>query len=230
MPTEVLPGVTAIAFPTVVVNAYVVRADVPTLVDTGPPGGAKKILAALRHAGLEPGDVGRILLTHRHADHAGNARELAQATGAEVHVSPAAVPYVSDAREQPKPRPATPLGRVLVPYVSVVLPWTLEPAPTQPTLVDGATVGPFRVLATPGHTEDHVSLLWEERGVLFTGDAAANVTRVGPHPASDDPDLAVRSFRRLGETAFDAAVFGHGRPVPSGAQASFRAARWRRAG
>ena len=229
MPTEVLPGVTAIAFPRAIVTAYVVRADVPTLVDTGTPGGAGKVLGALRGLGLEPRDVGRILLTHRHADHAGNARELAQLTGAEVHVAPGAVPYVSDGREQPKPRAATPLGRLLVPYVSVALPWTLEPAPTQPTLVDGARVGPFRVVTSPGHTEDHVALVWEERAVLFTGDAAANVTGVGPHPAADDPELARRTFRGLVDTPFDAALFGHGQPVTSGAQARFRAARWRRA-
>ncbi|MDP9400240.1 MAG: MBL fold metallo-hydrolase [Actinomycetota bacterium] len=230
MPTEVLPGVTAIAFPRALVNAYVVRADVPTLVDTGTPGATGKILGALPGLGLEPRDIGRILLTHRHADHAGNAHELARLTGAEVHVAPAGVPYVSDSREQPKPRPATPLGHLLVPYVSVALPWTLEPAPTHPTLVDGASVGPFRVVATPGHTEDHVALLWEERGLLFTGDAAANFSRVGPHPAADDPELARQSFRRLAEAPFDAAVFGHGQPVTSGAQGQFRSARFRRAG
>ena len=229
MPSEVLPGVTAIAFSRALVNAYLVRADVPTLVDTGTPGGAGKVVAALRGAGLAPSDVGRILLTHRHADHAGNARELAQLTGAEIHVAPAAVPYVSDGREQPRPRPATPLGRLLVPYVGVALPWTLEPAPTHPTLVEGATVGQLRVIATPGHTDDHVALLWEERGVLFTGDAAANITKVGPHPASDDPEQALASFRRLATTSFEAAVFGHGRPVASVAQAQFRAARFRRA-
>ena len=229
MSSEVLPGVIAIAFPRALVNAFVVRADVLTLVDTGTPGGAGKIVKALKSAGLEPGDVGRILLTHRHADHAGNAGELARLTGAEVHVSPASVPYVSDRREQRRPLPVTPLGRLLVPYVSVALPWTLEPAPTHPTLVEGATVGPFRVIATPGHTEDHVALLWEERGLLFAGDAAANITRVGPHPASDDPEAALASFRRLAETSFEAAVFGHGRPLASAAQARFRAARFRRA-
>jgi glyoxylase-like metal-dependent hydrolase (beta-lactamase superfamily II) len=230
MPTDVLPGITAIAFPRALVNAFLVRADVPTLVDTGTPGGAGKVVDALRGAGLEPGEVGRILLTHRHADHAGNAGELARLTGAEVHVPPASVPYVSDRRPQPRPRPATPLGRLLVPYVGVALPWTLEPAPTHPTLVEGASVGPFRVIATPGHTEDHVALLWEERGVLFTGDAAANVTKVGPHFAADDPETARASFRRLAETSFEAAVFGHGGSVSSNAQALFRSARFRRAG
>lgn len=225
-----LRGITEVHFPKALVNAFVVDADVPTLVDTGTPGAASKLVGAIRDAGFEPSAVGRILLTHRHADHAGNAAELARLTGAEVHVAPAGVPYVSDSREQPRPRPATPLGRLLVPYVGVALPWTLEPAPTHPTLVDGATVGPFRVIATPGHTEDHVALLWEERGLLFAGDAAANVTRVGPHPAADDPELARQSFRRLAETSFEAAVFGHGQPVASGAQASFRTARFRRAG
>ncbi|MDP9383670.1 MAG: MBL fold metallo-hydrolase [Actinomycetota bacterium] len=219
-----IPGISAVLFPKAVVNAFVVLADVPTLIDTGTPGGAAKLLRAVEAAGVRPGDVGRILLTHRHADHVGNAAELARATGAEVHVSATDAAYVGEGREQPRPRPATPLGQALVPYVKVALPWRLDPVGVQPTLSDGATVGPFRVIDTPGHTAGHVSLLWDERGVLFTGDAAANLTRVGPHPASDDPDRARESFRRLAALEFDAACFGHGRSIASGARRRFEAA------
>jgi glyoxylase-like metal-dependent hydrolase (beta-lactamase superfamily II) len=74
----VLPGVAAVFFPRAVVNAFVVNADVLTLVDTGTPGGAGAMLAAIRALGREPSAVGRILLTHCHADHAGNAAELAR--------------------------------------------------------------------------------------------------------------------------------------------------------
>jgi glyoxylase-like metal-dependent hydrolase (beta-lactamase superfamily II) len=218
-----IPGVTAVLFPRAVVNAFIVRADVLTLVDTGTAGGTASIVAALRRLGHVPGDVGRIVVTHRHSDHAGNAAELARLTGAQVHVSPGDAPFVTAAREQPRPRVATPLGRLLVPYVERALPWTLEPAPAQETLVDGAAVGPFRVVATPGHTAGHVSLLWPERGILFTADAAANITGIGPHPAADDPAQARESFRRLADLAFDVACFGHGRTVTSGAAAAFRA-------
>jgi glyoxylase-like metal-dependent hydrolase (beta-lactamase superfamily II) len=214
MATEILPGVTSHFFPIAAVNAFVVEADVRTLIDTGTPGGADRF----------PDGIERIILTHRHADHAGNAAELAQRTGAVVHVSPGDAPFVIERREQPRPRAATPLGRIMVPYVDRALPWTLEPvAAAQTTLSDGATIGPFRVIATPGHTAGHVSLLWEERGILFAGDAAANLTRLGPHPAADDPDEAQRSFQKLAGLNFEAACFGHGRPLLSAA-ARFRAA------
>ena len=220
----VMPGVAAVFFPRAVVNAFVVNADVLTLVDTGTPGGAGAILAAIRALGREPADVGRICLTHRHADHAGNAAELARATGAPVDVAPLEAPFVRDGTEQPRPSPATPLGRALVPYVKLALPWALPPMPVQETLRDGEQVGPFQIIATPGHTAGHVSLLWQERGLLFAGDAAANLTRVGPHPAADDPVRARDSFRRLGERSFQSAVFGHGRTVRSSAADAFRAA------
>ncbi len=220
----VLQGVAAVFFPRAVVNAYVVNADVLTLVDTGTPGGAAAILAAIRALGREHSDVGRILLTHCHADHAGNAAELARATGAPVHVAPLEAPFVRDGAEQPRPSPATPMGRALVPYVKVALPWALPPMPVQETLSDGEAVGPFRVIATPGHTAGHVSLLWQERSLLFAGDAAANLTGVGPHPAADDPAQARESFRRLAERDFQSAVFGHGRTVRSRAADAFRAA------
>ncbi|MEA2248714.1 MAG: hypothetical protein QOH46_3243 [Solirubrobacteraceae bacterium] len=222
MNRQILKGVRQVVFPRALVNAFVVEADVLTIIDTGTPGGTDALLGAVRDQARQPGDVGRILLTHRHADHAANAAELARITGAEVHVSPVDAPFVRDGTEQPRPRAATPLGRAMVPYVGIALPWKLPPAPVQETLVDGAAVGPFRVVATPGHTAGHVSLLWEERRILFTGDAAAHITGLGPHPAADEPAPARQSFRRLAELDFEAACFGHGRPIRHGAAAAFR--------
>lgn len=217
-----LPGVTAVLFPKAVVNAFVVEADVPTLIDTGTPGGAKKLLDAARAAGHEPASIGRILLTHRHADHASNAAALAKLTQAEIHVSPVDAPFLTQGTEQPRPQVATPLGRALVPYVKAALPWKLEAVGATADLTEAARVGPFRVLETPGHTAGHVSLLWEERGILFTGDAAAHLTSLGPHPASDDPGLARTSFQRLAGESFEAACFGHGRTITTGAARAFR--------
>ncbi|MEJ7785294.1 MAG: MBL fold metallo-hydrolase, partial [Solirubrobacteraceae bacterium] len=222
MAREVVPQVFEVLFPRAIVNAYLVLADVPTIIDTGTPGGAAKMLRAVEAAGLAPQDVKRILLTHRHADHAGNAGELARATGAEVHVAPIDAPFVIEGLEQPRPDPTTPLGRVLVPYVKVALPWRLDPVPAQSSLEDGASVGPFRVVATPGHTAGHVSLLWEDRGICFTGDAAANITRVGPHPANDDPARARVAFATLAAQSFEVACFGHGRTLKSGAAERLR--------
>ncbi len=217
-----LNGVTEIMFPRAVVNAFLVQADVLTLIDTGTPGGAQKVMQALRDRGHAPEELGRILLTHRHSDHAGNAAELARLTGAEVHISPPDAPFVRDGTEQPRPLPATPLGRAMVPYVKIALPWRVEPVPVQESLSDESTIGVFRVIATPGHTSGHVSLLWEDRGVLFTADAAAHITAVGPHPAADDPGAARTSFQRLAGLEFDAACFGHGRTIGRGAAVKFR--------
>lgn len=221
MSRELLPGVVELLFPRALVHAYIVWADVPTLIDTGTPGGAGALIAALESSDLRIADVGRIVLTHAHADHAANAAQLARQSGAEVHVSPGAAPYVRDGREQGRPQAATALGRLMVPYVKVALPWQVEPCEVHETLVEGARVGPFRVLDTPGHQLGHVSLLWEERGVLFTGDAAANITALGPHPAADDPALARESFARLSREDFQAACFGHGRAMIGDAQQRF---------
>lgn len=225
MPKELLPGVTMLTFPKALVNAFLVKADVLTLIDTGTPGGTDKLVSAIRSGGHGERELGRILLTHRHSDHASNAAELAQITGAEVQCSPADAPFIREGIEQPRPRAATPLGRVMVPYVKIALPWKLRGVAARESLTEGARIGPFQVIATPGHTAGHISLLWEERGILFAGDAAAHITSVGPHPAADDPATAKQSFASLSDHDFDVACFGHGRPLTRGAAAQFRAIR-----
>lgn len=60
------------------VNAYLVRSGGATwvVVDTGPPGNARRILAAMDQHGISAGEVSLILLTHGHFDHFGSALEL----------------------------------------------------------------------------------------------------------------------------------------------------------
>jgi len=191
---EVMPGILEVLFPRPLVHAFVVIADVPTLIDTGTPGGAGTIERALRQADLGLLNLEQIIVTHAHVDHAGNATEIARRSGAEVHVSPGTAPFISRGLQQAKPRAATLLGRAMVPYVTMALPWSVEPVEVKGTLVEGARIGPFRVLETPGHQVGHISLLWEERGVLFTADAAANITRVGQLPLLKIHSRLARAF------------------------------------
>src|SRR5262252_5924920 len=71
------------------VNVYLIKEDPITLIDTGPkttPAG-EALRAGLRAAGLQVGDIRRIVLTHAHEDHCGLARSLRdEAKDAEVFI------------------------------------------------------------------------------------------------------------------------------------------------
>ncbi|HEX5206009.1 MAG TPA: MBL fold metallo-hydrolase [Actinoplanes sp.] len=73
---EVLPELVMFRFP--VGHAYLWRDPSGlTLIDTGVPGSARSIAAALDDLGHRIADVRRILLTHYHVDHTGSAAEIA---------------------------------------------------------------------------------------------------------------------------------------------------------
>src|SRR3954466_11506653 len=55
------------------------------LLDTGFPGDAPRIRRTMAEIGVGPKDVRAILLTHGHIDHAGNAAELRDWTGAPIY-------------------------------------------------------------------------------------------------------------------------------------------------
>jgi len=69
------------------VKAFLVRgAGKHVLVDSGTAGSSAKILAKLERGGVNPKDVGLIVVTHVHPDHTGSLAEVVQATGAKVAV------------------------------------------------------------------------------------------------------------------------------------------------
>ena len=96
------------------------------------------------------------VLTHHHEDHAGNAC-LLNARG----ILPWAHPWAAAPLSQRRP----------LPFFERVIWGVPEPAavrPVPPRIETGRHI--FRVVDTPGHTRDHIVLLEENEGWLFTGD------------------------------------------------------------
>jgi glyoxylase-like metal-dependent hydrolase (beta-lactamase superfamily II) len=74
---------------------------------------------------------------------------------------------------------------------------------------DGETAGPFRAIATPGHSADSVSLIWEER-VCFTGDTVLGSGSVFIAPGEGSLSAYLDSLRRLQSLSLEVLAPGHG--------------------
>jgi glyoxylase-like metal-dependent hydrolase (beta-lactamase superfamily II) len=122
-------------------NTFVVGTGAERLlVDTGDGNAAysRLLTSYLESIGVR---IGKVIVTHRHADHIGGVKDIQQAFDlSDEHV----YKYPDTTHEEYK---ALADGDVLS--------------------VEGATV---RVIYTPGHTKDHIALLLEEEGTLFSGD------------------------------------------------------------
>lgn len=102
-------------------------------------------------------DVDKIVLTHYHEDHSGGANYLQRQYNLPV--------YMSDARRQEcTQRAKYPLYRKVF--------WGSR-APFEAQAIGerfSSRSANWRVIETPGHTNDHIALLNEQTGQLFTGD------------------------------------------------------------
>ncbi|HSJ28227.1 MAG TPA: MBL fold metallo-hydrolase [Acidimicrobiia bacterium] len=208
------------------VNAYIIEGEAGlVVVDTGLPGRMDRLADAVGAVGRDVVAVTDIVVTHCHIDHIGSLADLAARSGARVWT------HSQDRHVTETGSLAGPMtGRNLVGRLMVFTgrPRAASPVPVDASLHDGEVVdlaGGLRVIHTPGHTPGHVSLLWEPGGVLVAGDAAMRLSgRITPPPVAEDHVAATRSFRRLATFQYDVMVFGHGRPVTTGAAESMREA------
>jgi glyoxylase-like metal-dependent hydrolase (beta-lactamase superfamily II) len=222
--SEPIPGVTRFWFPGLDNNAYLIAGDEPTLIDCGPSAdlGRRSSNAPADRAALE---VRHVAVTHCHTDHTGGLAEVIRASGATVYAHRSDVGIIRDGAERPRGVASRPLGRNMLALAKRSS--RADPAPVHVEIRDEQLLpaaGGLRCIHTPGHTAGHMSFLWPEvGGVLFVGDAAANMfRRLAIAPINEDTDTARTSFRRLAELDFEHACFGHGSPIRAGAASTFR--------
>lgn len=80
---------------------------------------------------------------------------------------------------------------------------------------DGATIRGLRVIATPGHTAGHLSLLATHDHALLVGDLVGNLNgrlSRAPEPFTADPAEAERSLHKVSRYEFDDLYPSHGAP------------------
>jgi hydroxyacylglutathione hydrolase len=130
------------------------------------PRNAEKILNHIRKLNGQASSVSNILLTHCHIDHVGSAHELRGVTNAKVAIHQEDADFLSGNREIPRPK-----GVVGGLFKAASLFFRFTTFQPDITLKQGDTVAELRVIHTPGHTPGSISLLDQERKVIFVGDA-----------------------------------------------------------
>jgi glyoxylase-like metal-dependent hydrolase (beta-lactamase superfamily II) len=176
-----------------VIGVYVVETnDGPALFDCGPTTCIPALRAGLATRGMALTDVGHLLLSHIHLDHAGAAGSLVREhPGLQVHVSAIGAPHIVD------PSRLDRSARRLYGDAFDVLWGELAPVPEENVHVVGDDVLGLACFPTPGHASHHVSYLHED-GTLYAGDAAGVRIVPGRHvlPVSPPPDLDLEAWAR----------------------------------
>jgi glyoxylase-like metal-dependent hydrolase (beta-lactamase superfamily II) len=211
-----------------------------TVVDCGFPGYFDQLPPALSELDRSLDDVAAVVLTHYHGDHVGCAERIRSESGAPVF---APVADVEGVRGGKVPQPGGMTASLWRPRMIRFVAHAIASGGAKQVPVaevrsydDGDVLdvpGRLRVIHTPGHTGGHCSLLGEDQGVLFAGDAlttAAFLTgQTAPriHAFNEDATRARESIAKLEPLPADVVVFGHGDPFrgsPSGAVAQARSA------
>lgn len=220
-------------------NTYVLGRKRLVVVDPGAASSANAVLDFVtQELQRKASDVQEIVVTHLHCDHIGGVADLADATGAKVALSRAAKGYVDGSRRMRW----APLSRWLrmmrlwrgtefsVPSLGDLyrMPWTGSPLARRHVtpfrvsrwledgepLVRGDAALRWKVVASPGHTDDSICLHDAKARALLTGDVVLGVSGraiFNPFFAFDREQRATE--KRLASLRVSRVFPGHGLPV-----------------
>jgi glyoxylase-like metal-dependent hydrolase (beta-lactamase superfamily II) len=176
-----------------VIGVYLLETeDGLALQDCGPSSTIPALKQRLAEQGLALTDIGHLLLSHIHLDHAGGAGTLVREhPGLQVHVSEVGAPHLVD------PSRLEASARRIYDDEFDTLWGELAPVPEANVHVVGSQVLGLECFPSPGHANHHVCYV-DDDGALYAGDAAG--VRILPDrhvwPVSPPPEIDLEAWER----------------------------------
>ena len=209
------------------VNVYLMETvDGYAIIDSGFPNSAAKILEGIAAVGVSPTAVHHLVLTHGHPDHIGSAAALKRATGARVyaHAEDQSIIETGSGFRNTSASPG--FRNWIMTKVLHLITKPVEGTQVDQLIADGESL-PFDhdlvAIHIPGHSAGQLAFLWKRNGgVLFVADGCINRGGLQLTAAEEDIEEARRSLAKLAGFDFEAACFGHGPPIKTGADETFR--------
>ena len=207
-------------------NAFLIEADDGlTLIDAGYPNRQAEVFEAIREIGGSPEQLQHLIFTHGHPDHIGSGAAIVRETGARTYMHPIDIPIAESGGPFRPLEPAPGLLRRVLCNLLFHPEKRVEPVRIDQPLTAGEILpiaGGIEVIHTPGHCAGQVALLWHARRMLFAGDVCSNIMSLGDPLGFESLKQGRASQRKLATLSFDAAGFGHGKPIARDASRSFR--------
>jgi hydroxyacylglutathione hydrolase len=184
-----------------------------TLIDTGMPGNADRIIEYLKSLGKEQMGSFTIVLTHPDIDHSGSVADLKEKLGkVKVAIHEADAPRLTGEKPLKEARGLVGfLFKAMSPFMK------FKPVPPDFLLKDGELVDGLRVIHTPGHTQGSMCLYSERLKAMFVGDALRTDKHRMPQPPSAAMSVnieeAKNSIGKIASYEFELLLPGHGTPI-----------------
>ena len=202
------------------VNCYLVKAgDGYILIDTGFSSKRAHLEKELEDAGVMPGNLTLIILTHGDSDHAANSAYLREKYGAKItmHLADSGMVENGDMSWNRKPKP----DKISITFrISTMIfsglnkPGKFNTFKPDFYIVDGQSLSEYgfcaKVLHLPGHSKGSIGIL-ATSGELFCGDLFYNFA--GFNFIDDLADFNA-SINKLKHLKIETVYPGHGKPFP----------------
>jgi glyoxylase-like metal-dependent hydrolase (beta-lactamase superfamily II) len=214
-------GAAIVRVPLRLSNVHVVTTSPPVLIDSGTIGDMGDLEKALSDYGVRKSELGLVVVTHGHADHAGLAFDLRRTTNAKIMLGAGDLDLARLGHND-ELRPTGLTARLLKPFITDVYPAFTpdvvvrigQPVDLVPWGLDG------KAIALPGHTAGSIVVVLSDHSA-FVGDMIAGGVLGGQLAASSpvehyyqaDREQNRRNIKTLLDMGIQKFYLGHGGPV-----------------